>query len=339
MKYLYNTKHKLQSFVCKKSFLFFNTLRIMIAGYTTLVLLSSCEKPETPTVTLSIDTTLTEVSINLTSNYTYQKYFALSNYSEVRTNEKMDWDLGIRAHNNEYYIYLNSSRAMYAVSTELSFEEINSEAGYDFDWDNPNGHLDSLVIGNNHSTTYIIDMGYNPDLEHQGYKKIKFTGLTLTSADLDGSNQFEQTLAVNSDLFITPISLSQVVEANLFPNSNEWDILFSQYTHQFDDVTPYLVTGLLINPQNVEAVLDTTHSFSNIDYATATSSSFRSDFDAIGYDWKTYSIDEASYSIHYNKTFLIKTKTDEYYKLRFTDFYDDLGNKGEITFEIVRLAE
>ena len=301
-----------------------------------LVLFSSCE-PKEKVVVITVDTTLTEVSIPLTSTYRYQKFFSLDGYETVSTNEKTDWDLGIRKVNNNNYIYLNSSRAMYAALSTLSFDELTSKEEHELLWDNPSGNVDSLVIDKN--AVYLIDMGYDPELNHLGYKKIKLDGETLISADLDGSNQFEQSISFSNDLFITPISLSQSISENLFPASATWDFLFTQYTHQFDENTPYLVTGLLINPTNVEAQIDTTHAFADIDFAVASTTSFSSDFDAVGYDWKSYSIEAASYSMHYNKSYVVKTKDGNFYKLRFTDFYDDQGNKGEITFDIVRVVE
>ena len=50
------------------------------------------------------------------------------------------------------------------------------------------------------------------------------------------------------------------------------------------------------------------------------------DWDTIGYDWKSYSIDtEAIYCIGTNE--------GREFLLRFLDFYDDVGDAGRFTFE------
>lgn len=50
------------------------------------------------------------------------------------------------------------------------------------------------------------------------------------------------------------------------------------------------------------------------------------DWDTIGYDWKSYSIDtEAIYCI--------RTNEGREFLLRFLDFYDDVGDAGRFTFE------
>ncbi len=294
-----------------------------------LVLFTSCGDPEKPVV-INVNTDLTTVSVNLTSSYQHQIYFDLATYEEVSRNYKTDWDLGLQKHNDEIYVSLNSSRAMYAVPSDLTFDEIITSDGLTMQWDKPSGEIDSFAISNNLNTAYVIDKGYDIELSHMGFKKIEFVQsgdvLTLNSSDLDGSNTFSQTLTVNDALQITPISLSGSVAEDLFSESTDWDLQFTQYTHEFDAVTPYLVTGVLLNPNSSKAILDTIHTFDEIDYNVAENTEYTSEINTIGYDWKNYSLDAGSYTIKYNNSYIVSTTNGEYYKLRFTDFYDDQGN-------------
>lgn len=56
----------------------------------------------------------------------------------------------------------------------------------------------------------------------------------------------------------------------------------------------------------------------------------------IGFDWKLYDFN-LGYIIYENKYYALKDPAGFYYKIRFLDFYDSLGNKGACLFEYQRL--
>ena len=60
------------------------------------------------------------------------------------------------------------------------------------------------------------------------------------------------------------------------------------------------------------------------------------DADIIGYDWKEYFF-EAGYYVVDTETVYILQKENNFYKLRFVDFYDSEGKKGNIKFEIQKI--
>jgi hypothetical protein len=49
--------------------------------------------------------------------------------------------------------------------------------------------------------------------------------------------------------------------------------------------------------------------------------------DEIGYDWKIWNMSANKYTMA-NKIYIIKDVRDNYFKLKFVDFYDDNGKKG-----------
>ena len=59
--------------------------------------------------------------------------------------------------------------------------------------------------------------------------------------------------------------------------------------------------------------------------------------DVIGYDWKYYDFDDGVYTIEPDHNYVIRDRDGFIYKLRYIDFYSDLGEKGYPTFEFVRL--
>ncbi len=102
-------------------------------------------------------------------------------------------------------------------------------------------------------------------------------------------------------------------------------------------VTPYQVTGVLLNPNNVTAYKETVVKFEDITYDHVASKTFSNAENFIGYDWKTYDFNTSGYVVNSKITFVIKNTQGIYYKLRFIDFYDDFGVKGTPKFELQRL--
>ena len=129
--------------------------------------------------------------------------------------------------------------------------------------------------------------------------------------------------------------------SSLEPNKEDWDLLFTQYTHLFPNniSTPaYLVTGVLLNSSyEAQAAIDTINSFQEISFSNITDYSFSKNQDIIGYNWKEYSFDNQSYTTNSNIHYIIKTHDNRYFKLRFIDFYNSIGEKGHPTFEAKEL--
>ena len=55
----------------------------------------------------------------------------------------------------------------------------------------------------------------------------------------------------------------------------------------------------------------------------------------IGYNWKNWTGSE--YTINTNYTYIIKSVSNRYFKLRFVDFYNSSGERGFPTFEFQEL--
>ncbi len=64
---------------------------------------------------------------------------------------------------------------------------------------------------------------------------------------------------------------------------------------------------------------------------------FSSDFNAIGFRWKYFSLNDGVYSIVPGMSYVIKEKNGTYFKLRFFGFYNNDGDKGYPSFEIIGL--
>ena len=85
------------------------------------------------------------------------------------------------------------------------------------------------------------------------------------------------------------------------PPKSTWDVVFTQYTHVFNDpMQTYLVLGVLISP-DVEAAKVDSIPFENIGFDFANSQTFSFQRDLIGYNWKEYSFETQSYKVYSDK--------------------------------------
>tara|TARA_B100000214_G_C23946936_1_gene618458 strand:- start:348 stop:1328 length:981 start_codon:yes stop_codon:yes gene_type:complete len=316
-----------------------------------VALFFSCEKEELPISPVDRNNLTTrQIQIGLGDDYPYQVFYKLSEDLIVSQNLNEEWDLGFKSDDEGRHIVLNSSLASAVAFANISsFYEEPILSELEWRWDNPNGLLDSTAIGNYNvkENIYVIDRGYiygNPNVR---YKKMIIDTVTnnfykIHYASLDNSNEMIIQLDKNKQLNFTTFSFSTNSVVEIQPNKEEWDLMFTRYTELFYQITPppYLVTGVLINNLNsIQVAIDTINDFNNIeinfDSNGNTNYIFSSEQNIIGYDWKVWN--GTGYIIKPNLTYVIKDSYSRYFKLRFIDFYNDLGEKGFPTFEVQEL--
>ena len=307
-----------------------------------LTLLSSCLKEELPVPAhqqgdLMID------QVELGTTYGLQIYYDLASNSVVSTNQKTDWDLSFECESGGWHVLLNSSLAAAAADLgAVDFVAVNSTDDAVWNWDLQTGLLDSTAIGDYRSLNhvYLIDRGYNETGVALGFKKIMLEfnedeTFFMRSANLDGSEDETITIMKDPDINFKSYSFNTNSVIDIEPNKNDWDLLFSQYTHVFQNPTlPYLVTGVLLNRFNTSCAQEESMPFEEIAYENIEDFDFSFDINTIGYDWKSYSFDVSQFTIVENMNYVIKTNNAAYFKLRFIDFYNDLGEKGAPKFEL-----
>ena len=101
---------------------------------------------------------------------------------------------------------------------------------------------------------------------------------------------------------------------------------------------PFVLTQVLTNKHNGVLVSeDKNNLFQATTLADTNRNLFTNNWDEIGYDWKVRNSQDNSFTIDNNKSFIVKTVENLFYKIRFTDFYNSNGLKGYPTFEIQKL--
>lgn len=309
-------------------------------------LLSGCRKDELPVTPPDLGE-ITTTAIDLSPTYDKIIYFDLGTNSNKGEQEKTNWDLGFSCGTDTPYIVLNGAKVMQALEvTDKTFEEITTHNSPNpYRAEHPTGRMDSLAIRN--GTIYILDRGYNSSGSHQGYFKMQILEHNSVHfkgkfANINGSN--EQTVTIEKDpaynfVYMKWNPSGTISTPTIEPKKEEWDLVFTQYSEIFHspEYMPYSVVGCLTNTFNTLAIRVTEKTFEEIDLGYAESLTLSNDRDEIGYDWKTFLYDQNVYQIHYEKVYVVKDNEGYYYKLRFIDFYNQIGEKGTPTFEFQRL--
>ena len=311
----------------------------------TLVILASCEREELP-VAAHETGALTTSAVNMDANYRWQIYFDLGTNREVGRCLKTSWDLAFQTTTSGFHVFLNSSKAMAAWNTgDTNFTAITDSTGFAVGrkFDEASGNEDSTAIGDWRQTkpVYIIDRGYSETGQPQGIRKIQILQVNSSAyeirfATLTGSES-RITVAKDSTYNFTFVSLSSTGSiVSVEPPKASWDLVFTQYTHIFHQpFTPYLVTGCLLNSWQTASAVDTVNSFELTGFAELQQYTLNNAVNTIGYEWKVF--DGTQFTIVPNRFYIIRDSENYFYKLRFTDFYDANGVKGNPKWEFQRL--
>jgi hypothetical protein len=287
------------------------------------------------------------VQVRMGEDYRNSIHFSIVTGQELRSHVKTTWDLGFAAQEGEYLIRLNGSKVMAAAATDaLWLRDVSAATGADWKVDMPSGHPDSTAIGYwRDGKVRLIDLGFSISGQPLGFSKMRAEVAeggylvhfaTLASAD-------SSTILIPRDPTLNMICVSLDGAGSIVPiepHRDDWELLFTQYTHLFVDgaeVIPYLVTGVLTNPSKVTSVRLDDADFTSIDLDMAESLTFSPAINILGYDWKTYSFDTGSFIIHSDISYVLRLSDGLYYKLRFLDFYTQAGEKGAPLIEYQRL--
>jgi hypothetical protein len=300
----------------------------------------------------------TEVdTVELTALYKYQVYYDLSSGSVSSVSLRKHWDLSFGSSADNGYVRLNTSCFMYATSLRsVPFGTAVDTSDVSWYFDNSNGDPDSTAIGIwykvegtdtvSNGKLIILNRGIDEFGNIRGFRQLMIDSLSNNTyyfrfANLDGTHQ--QSFQVPRDPQLNHIlfSFDEVSDNFQEPERHSWDLLFTQYTTLlFTDLGepyPYLVTGVLLNPDLVEVARDSVDSFENINFTLAKKLNYSKQQDFIGYDWKYYNFDSGAYTVRTNQIYVIHDETGYYYKFRFLGFYNNKGEKGYPSIEFQRL--
>jgi hypothetical protein len=296
-----------------------------------------------------------EGTVAMGTLYGTQVYYDLQRNQEAASGPVTAWDLSFACGTGDWTIRLNSAKFMYAGNSyDTSFQQELDAETLDMLFDASHGDPDSTAIGawtmqTEDSTwslrhVYLVDRGMDEAGNPLGLVKIQFEtageDYLLRFANTEGS--VETTFEIHRDPQMDQVHFSfDDGMVDVAPPVNQWSLLFSKYTTMLvtneGENYPYIVNGVLLNPNGAAAALDTIHDFSEIEISDTTELSLSTRADVIGYEWKYYNFDAGVYTIVPGMNYIIRDRDGFYYKLRFVDFYNNTGEKGHPAFEFVRL--
>ncbi|MFH0758836.1 MAG: HmuY family protein [Bacteroidota bacterium] len=294
------------------------------------------------------------------SLYTHQSYFDFSSGSIVAENENNEWVLAFECPGSGFHIRVNSSGLWglaHTGSTDISMD-FTGTAAYSWKSDKSDGNPDSTAAGEwvtfpEGEPVYsreVMLLGQYDGIAYQAKKKVQFIEVDeasytflLCDTGLSGPDTVE--IFKNEDFNYVQYSLDNNEQKLLEPLKSDWDLLFTQYfTILFSDdgiPTPYYVRGVWLNPNGVESALDTSTHFFDINASSALEYKFSALQDAIGHDWKSVEVDEASNSAEYRVragyTYVVRDSRGGLFKFRFRSYFNPSGQKGFPSFEFAPL--
>ena len=303
---------------------------------------------------------VTEATIGMTQSYQFQVYYDLSAATETGKVVKTTHDLLFDNKPEGWRVWLNSSLFMRLAHTGTAdFASVTDTTGADWTFDKSDGHPDSNAVGvwldtltrQSYREVLLLDRGLDLAGRQRGIYK-----LVIDSVDDDSyvvkfgklTDVSPKTITIGKTNMARVTALLLDADGSVLlpePPADEWDLVFTQYTTllftDLGEAYPYLVTGVLLNPERITIATDTTTAFAAIDRGFASAQAYTATLDAIGYDWKEVQGDvttgNVTYTVRPGITYLIKEREGYFYKLRFTGFYSNSGEKGFPRFEFQRL--
>ena len=325
-----------------------------------VVAAASCFEHDQPVPPNRLPENIDALSIEK-SIYDYQVYFDFSTGNIVSENSNSEWVLSFECVDSGYRIRINSSDYWGMARTGSTNLDSAFSENSDYAWeaDQSDGNPDSTVVGDwvtvsNGIPSYTNEVyliGKYDGISYHPAKKVQFFFVDegayrflISEIEVNDPDTIE--VIKDSSYNYTQFSIENKSVIQLEPGKDEWDILFSQYfTILYTDdgiPAPYYVRGVLLNPNRVEAALDTTIHFLDINYSNAVQLNYSSRQDFIGHDWKAVTVDEASntaeYKVRPGYTYIIRDANDELYKLRFKSYFSNTGLKGYPSFEFAKLS-
>ena len=279
---------------------------------------------------------------------------------EVDNSVKGGWDLALQSDLAGGQVLINYTSAAKTINTETkdftavdenTLNDLLNSHKWKFNDPGYSNIKDSVALKSwEDQNVYILNRGSGV-LSQNRYYKIQFMSKTSNSvtfkySPINDNTGVENTLTKDSSVNITPFSFDSDDEVSFQPNSADWDFFLGPYLGWFETLTPgefavYTLTGVMINNESgltVAAIDDEDVIYEDIDLAFAQTQNYIDWKGVIGSTWKKIpAIDNPLYEMDTDKKYIFKHNDGNYYKLRFTSFYNAQGEQGYPSFEIKKL--
>lgn len=311
----------------------------------------ACEKPEQPVKPAESQA----LTAGMGDDYSNMLYFNVQTGTFVKQLPHFDYDLQFETTPEGRYIYLNSSNFMLVRNRgAVAFESVTDTMGSEkWLYDYPTGEPERTAIGKwfnadgtSKNEVFVVNRGFDAKGVNIGFAKLQIIsadkdGYSMRIGSLDNTLDTVVTITKDDEKNLMQFWFESLAVEDIEPNKNNWHFHFSQYTDyditEDGDTLGYLVRGVLINTSNTAVSRLDNEDWNAIDRTFAESLTYSSNRNVIGYDWKAFSLDSGIYEVLPDIIYIIRDISGNYYKLRFVDYYNDMGQKGYAKFEIIGL--
>ncbi|GAB1371481.1 hypothetical protein MASR1M45_15430 [Candidatus Kapaibacterium sp.] len=329
---------------------------IIIVSMIFYVILQGCMPKDSPVKPFDRGDAIIS-QIDMEGDSKWQVFFNLNDNKEIKRSMMTDWDLAFNCDADNNTILLNSATFMSVMNMgQVAFEDVTSSKGFVPQNEHVDGYLiiDSSALGIwyniendkviSKNDVFIVNRGVSFNSRPLGYRKLMILGadkegFDIRVADLNGNN--DRNIRINKKEGINYIALSLVNDEikEIEPPSNDWDIVFTKYTYTYyvPEYTPYIVTGVLLNPKFTHVAVDSVNKYEEITLDMVENYNYTNKTDIIGFDWKNYIFDSGQYVTYPWKNYIIRDRNGFYYKLHFLDYYNNDGERGAPKFEFQKL--
>lgn len=317
------------------------------------ILLSSCEKEESPVTLPPKPDHVHLMKIELGDDYAKQVFVNLETGQTVETDNNA-WDLAFDASAPGRSIFINGGKnVLIANAGATQFQSNINPLDLQWKWDAASGIEDSLALrhcfnhsGNSHDSVYVINRGLSTsDPENYFQFQVKSAtphGYTLRFADMHGQQVKDITIPKDPTKSKVYFSFGSGGNYHNFePAKTDWHFCFLRYRwiyYEFNPPLLYQVTGIYINPGKVSVAIDSTLQFYDIRKEHSLGKHYSSRRDIIGFDWKVPDFKPTGVEYitrkHVNYFIRESSGSQQVYKIRFIDFYNEQGVKGSPRFEM-----
>ncbi len=292
-------------------------------------------------------------------DYQMQLYFDLSSGQVKTQNLRDSWDLAFSCDITQPNLFVNPAMSSSIARTGVTdFSTTFDPSNFKFEFERSgryyhhgwwSGDIDN---GQPKQEVYLINLGRDFANQERGFLKVQLIALEsdaylIKVAKLDNSELKEVRLSVEPRYNYQFIKLDKPDEIlSLEPPKKEWDLHFTKYMERlFDgsDTLDYSVTGCMINPSNTTAYLDTistqdsTISYTSLRIEDVDEHQLSDRQNVIGHDWKYFDLDVGTFLVRSNLNYFVRDNSNITYRLHFTGFYNNAGQKGGVSFEYLPL--
>lgn len=296
---------------------------------------------------------------NISSNSTFFKIHQNTTI-EVSNSLRGNWDLSFQSALPGFHVLTNYTSSVRAIKSGISnFKDVDVqtlENLIDSDqWkiNDPaySNVKDSLALKDwENGEVYIMNRGVS-QLPQDKYFKFQFIAKTDDSytfkyANIDSSSETVKTVNRNSKLVNVTFSFNDGDIVDFEPEIEDWDFFLTPYLGWYETLVTgvyadYNLTGVMINNEagiRVAAIDDEDVLYDDIDLSFAQTQNYSDWKGIIGSTWKLIpSTENPIYEMDTNKKYIFKHTDGNYYKMRFTSFYNKNGEQGYPSFEIKKL--